>query len=68
MHSARGIGFYGSPPGNHSVGGKDFVVDLSDTATLDLITFAAKLSKELYPDAPELPRHQLINAGSDSLI
>ena len=45
-----GIGFYGSPPGNRSVDKKQFVVDLSDTATLDLITFASKLSKEMYPD------------------
>ena len=55
LSTNRGIGFYGSPPGNHSVGKPDFIVDLSDTATLDLITFAANLSKELYPDAPELP-------------
>ena len=40
----------GSPPGNRSVGGKAFKVDLSDTATLELITFAANLSKEMYPD------------------
>ena len=40
----------GRPPGNQSVGGKAFVVDLSDTATLELITFASQLSKEMYPD------------------
>ena len=57
LSTNRGIGFYGSPPGNHSVGKQDFIVDLSDTATLDLITFAADLSKELYPDAPELPAY-----------
>ena len=48
-----GIGFYGSPPGNQKerkTDRKKFVVDLSDTATLDLITFASKLGKELYPD------------------
>ena len=44
-----GIGFYGSPPGNHSAG-RGFVSNLKDTATLELITFASKLSKELYPD------------------
>ena len=35
-----------------NVGGKEFVVDLSDTATLELITFASKLSKEMHPDIP----------------
>jgi beta-galactosidase/beta-glucuronidase len=46
-----GIGFYGSPPGNHSVAtGHDFVVDLNDTATLELITFANVLAKEMFPD------------------
>ena len=40
----------GSPPGNRSVEKKAFVVDLNDTATLELITFASKLSKEMYPD------------------
>ena len=52
-----GIGFYGSPPGNHARGGKRgtpsaFKVDLNDTATLELIQYASQLSKELHPDAP----------------
>jgi hypothetical protein len=46
-----GIGFYGRPPGKATEGGKThFVADLNDTATLELITFASKLSKELFPD------------------
>lgn len=48
----------GSPPGNRSVGGKQFVPDLEDTATLELITFASKLSKELYPDYPDHHRQR----------
>ena len=48
-----GVGFYGSPPGNHSVAsGADFVIGLNDTATLELITFANVLAKEMYPDPP----------------
>ena len=31
--------------------GKAFKIDLKDTATLELITFAAKLSKEMHPDS-----------------
>ena len=46
-----GVGFYGRPPGKATEGGKThFVADLNDTATLELITFASKLSKELFPD------------------
>ena len=46
-----GVAFYGSPPGNHSVAtGHDFVIDLNDTATLELITFANVLAKEMFPD------------------
>eukprot|EP01050_Picozoa_sp_SAG11_P023073 SAG11_NODE_4533_length_1862_cov_1.394214_1_plen_284_part_10 len=53
-----GIGFYGSPPGNHTHGGgkrgtpSAFKVDLNDTATLELIRFASQLSKQLHPDPP----------------
>ena len=48
-----GIGFYGSPPGNRSNPSATFVVDVHDTATLSLIAFASKLSKEIHPDYPE---------------
>ena len=44
-----GVGFYGHPPGNASA--TKFVVDLNDTATLDLIRYASQLSKEMFPDA-----------------
>ena len=43
-----GVGFYGHPPGNASA--VKFVVDLSDTATLDLIRYASQLSKKMFPD------------------
>ena len=46
-----GIGFYGSTPGNHSTAGADPMPgDLNDTATLELIEFANKVSVELWPD------------------
>jgi hypothetical protein len=46
---ATGVGFYGASPGNHSNPSATFAVDLHDTATLELITFASKLSKEIHP-------------------
>jgi hypothetical protein len=46
-----GVGVYGSPPGNLSIAtGHDFVIDLNDTATLELITFANVLAEEMFPD------------------
>ena len=44
-----GIGFYGSPPGNRSTHAP---ADVHDTATLELIEYANKVSVELWPDAP----------------
>jgi hypothetical protein len=40
----------GHPPGNASQ--TKFVVNISDTATLDLIRYASTLSKEMFPDLP----------------
>ena len=45
-----GIGFYGSPPGSHANGSNP--VDVHDTATLELIEFANKISVEMWPDTP----------------
>ena len=45
-----GIGFYGSPPGSHTNGSNP--VDVHDTATLELIEFANKISVEMWPDSP----------------
>ena len=43
-----GISFYGASPGNRSQHNR--LVDLRDTATLELIAFASDLSKEFWPD------------------
>jgi hypothetical protein len=42
----------GSPPGNRSLTRKNFVANLSDTATIELIQYANKVSVELWPDPP----------------
>eukprot|EP01052_Picozoa_sp_SAG31_P003170 SAG31_NODE_119_length_23948_cov_9.957105_17_plen_481_part_00 len=56
-----GIGFYGAPPGNRSNSGNRFPngspgsVDVNDASTLELIAFANRLAKELWPDPPAGP-------------